>query len=212
MNSTVLDFFKCEMVVHRYKSALLLMPRHVMQRPGMSRVHSVPKDLHSALPGRGALAEPSRVSDSCYIKASRGAAKAMRVNLTATADSLKISFEQEQGGSMHSFQRCELCLTSLVVGWLWGEPTMFAIAAEQSGRLWHSIFVYPRTTHRNDWLNFFEARRLRTAPFALFEKDQGTCYLAPVAERNEHTSSSSSLEAEVPQLESFRGRLSSCTF
>ena len=204
------DFFKCEMVVHGYKPALLLMRRHGMQRPGMQRVHSLPKDLHSALPGRGALAEPSRVSDICYIKASPGAAKAMRVKLTASADSLKISFEQEQGGSIHSFQLCELCLTSLVVGWKWGGQTMFAIAAEQSGRLWHSIFVYPRTTHRNDWLNFFEARRLRTTPFALFEKDEGVSYLAPVAERSEHTSSPSSREAHVP--ESFRHRSNSCTF
>jgi len=198
-----IDFYKRKMVVRMYKSALLLMPRHVMQR-----MQSVPKDLHSALLGR--IPEPTGVSGSCYIKASRGAAKTMRVQLAATAGSLKISIEQDEGGCLHSFQLCDLCLKSLVVGWLWGEPEMFAIAAEQGGRLWHSIFVYPRTTHRNEWLNFFEARRLRTAPFALFEKDDGARYLAPLAERNEHTSSASSREAEEPQPASCRERSHSC--
>ena len=185
-----------------------------MPPPGMRRASSVPQDLHSAHAVRGAPAEPVRISDSCWIKASRDAAKAMRVKLTATADSLRISFEQEQSGSTHSFQLCELCLTSLLVGWLWGDATVFAIAAEQSGRPSHSIFVYPRTTHRNDWLNFFEARRVRTARFALFEKEQIASCLAPVVERSEHTShtsSSSSRELDVPRLETFRGRWSSST-
>jgi hypothetical protein len=135
----------------------------------------------------------------------------MRVNLTATVDTLRITFEQEERGCVHSFPLCTLCLTTLVVGWLWGDATVFAIAAEQSGRLWHSIFVYPQTTHRNDWLKFFEARRLRIAPFALFEKDQGAVYLTPVVERSELTSSGSLREVDAPQLESFRGRSSSST-
>ncbi len=194
------------MAAQKYKAA-----RHGMPRPGVPRSFSVPQNLHSALPVHRRSATPPRISDSCWIKASRDAAKAMRVNLTASADSLRISFEQEHSGCMHSFQLCELCLTSLVVGWLWGDPTVFAIAAEQNGRLWYSIFVYPQTTQRNEWLNFFEARRLRTAPFALFEKDLGASYLTPVVERTELTSSGSSREVDAPQLESIRGRWSSST-
>jgi hypothetical protein len=177
-----------------------------MPRRDMQRALSVPQNFHSALPGRGVLAEHSRVSDICYIKASRDTQKAMRVNITATAEILRINFEQEGGGPMHSFELCKLSLTSLVVGWIWRDPTFFAIAVEHNGRLWSSIFVYPQTTHRNDWLNFFETRRLHTAPFPLFEKDQGVSYLAPVTEINEHTSSSYLREMDVPQVESFRGR------
>ena len=181
-----------------------------MPRPYMHRSLSVPQNFHSALPGRGVLAEHSRVSDICYIKASPDAPKAMRVNLTATAEILRINFEQEGGGPMHSFELCKLSLTSLVVGWIWGDQTLFAIAVEHNGRLWNSIFVYPQTTHRNDWLNFFETRRLRTAPFALFEKDECVSYLAPVTEINENTSSLSSSwssrEMDVPQVESSANR------
>jgi hypothetical protein len=179
-----------------------------MPRPGVPRSLSVPQNLHSALPVHRRSATPSLISGSCWIKASRDAAKAMRVNLTATADTLRITFEQEERGCVHSFPLCTLYMASLVVGWLWGEPTVFAIAAEQSGRLWHSIFVYPQTTHRNDWLNFFEARRLRTAPFALFEKDSGTFYLTPVVERIELTSSGSLREEHVPRPKSVGGRSS----
>ncbi len=119
-----------------------------MPRRDAPRALSVPQDFYSALPGRGVLAEHSRVSDICYIKTSRDAPKAMRVNLTATAEILRISFEQEGGGPMYSFELCKLSLTSLVVGWIWGDQTLFAIAVEHNGQLCHPIFVYPRTTHR----------------------------------------------------------------
>lgn len=160
--------------------------RDAMPRLGMRRSSSLPHDMHSELPRRGVVGERTCISGACLIKPWRGASNAMEVTLTCTEDRLKVSFAQERSGVVHRFTLCELWLSALAVGWLWGEADVFALAAVHGGCLHHSIFVYPTTMHRNEWLCFFETRRLLTAPFALFERFTANVHsvslLSPVRE------------------------------
>lgn len=162
---------------------------------GMRRSSSVPPNMHSELREQvrteraRTTAERACMSGTCIIKGWRGASKSMEVMLRCTGDRLYVDFAQERGGAVHLFRLCELWLSALAVGWLWGEEDVFALAAVHEGYLHHSIFVYPTSKHRNEWLWFFETKRLHTAPFALFERITehvpSVSLLAPVREADD---------------------------
>lgn len=98
----------------------------------------------------------------------------MEVILIGTEDRLCISLVQERDGVQHVFELCDLNMKSLAVGWLWEDPSVFAIAALYAEQLHFAIFVYPTSRHRDEWLYFFQDKRVYTAPFSLFEKMSAT--------------------------------------
>jgi hypothetical protein len=118
------------------------------------------------------------VSGFCVIKASPHAAKEMHVEFRVSQNTMKISFSQSpaaregqealegQQAPAHSFELCTLALKGLVVGWLWGDARVFTVAAELGGELHHAIYCYPADRSRNEWLQIFEGRGVRSAPFS----------------------------------------------
>ncbi|NBW89296.1 MAG: hypothetical protein EBR51_05190 [Gammaproteobacteria bacterium] len=129
------------------------------------------KNTHMDAHRRDAGSTSACMRGACLIKKTRGASKSMQVTLACTEDRLYVNLLQKRDGIVYTFQLCELWLSALVVGWLSTEVNVFAVAVMHKGNLHHSIFVYPMSKHRDEWLCYFDARRVCTAPFAFFEKN-----------------------------------------
>lgn len=134
----------------------------------MRRHASVPRDLHSELYRNARAAESAAASGEVggfmLLRATRGARKALRVQLVLKADALVIRFVQRLNGQSHAFELCRLDYYNLVVGWFWGDSTTFVLAALHDGRLHHEIYCYPENASRNAWLTLFEAKRVLAMP------------------------------------------------
>jgi len=134
----------------------------------MRRNASVPQNFHSQLNLSARAAVSGEVHrDICgfvLLRATRGARKALRVQLVAEAGALVIRLVQVVEGQRHTFELCRLDYRWLAVGWLWNDLTAFVLAAVHEGRLYHEIYCYPENASRNAWLRVFEAKRVLSMP------------------------------------------------
>ena len=114
-------------------------------------------------PRQCAVAESK--SGSVQIRATLNSRKVMSVQLVGHSDKLVINLLQLVNAKVHKFELARLSYEHLAVCWAWERNDFFVLGAVKdatSSALCHEIYCWPMDESRDDWLAFFESKRVRT--------------------------------------------------
>jgi hypothetical protein len=99
---------------------------------------------------------------SVLIRAHENSLKVMNVEFYAGTDDLKINMLKFIEGRTQVFELCNLKYDGLGGCWFWDTNEMFLIGALDKNIMFHEIYCWPLDATRNQWLNFFERKKVRT--------------------------------------------------
>lgn len=96
----------------------------------------------------------------------------MSLHLDAGTHCLRIVLKQFTNGQVYSFVVAEIKYTDLVTGWLWEDNNTFLLAQAIQDKTYDEIYCNPTDVSRNQWLEFFEQKKVPSMPFFLNKKNR----------------------------------------